>query len=109
MSEAVKLHVCLFDRNCEEVATEEVLTLTNPEKMSLWDIYYAFHQLAVSSSQLRLASEELGAYDFSAWQWDDVSVQVDTRESLIRIRDMGDTIGEPGNIGMMVNLRLVRD
>ena len=103
----VNLMVCLFDQNCEEVPTEVILTLDNPEEMSEFVIFEAFLKLTQSSHKLRRFAHELGAYDFSQWEWRDVSFQTDTRDNVIRLRDMDDIIGEPGNIAMMVNLRMV--
>ncbi|MDE1833837.1 MAG: hypothetical protein KGH64_00710, partial [Candidatus Micrarchaeota archaeon] len=38
-----------------------------------------------------------------------LAFQVDANENVIRIRDIGDVLGEPGNLKCMINLRPTKD
>lgn len=98
----IKLRICLFDEDCEEFPTETFLYL-NDDKLEDHEWLLRDLQRALQTD-LKAILEPQG---FRYRNMDKFSVQVDCREGIIRLRDKGDVIGEPGNIAMMINLRLV--
>src|SRR5271166_4697510 len=99
----ITLRICLFDQNCEEYPTDallyidDIFHLVNRERL-LNDLQQALD---------RDLKDVLEPQGFSYPTMDGFSMQVDTSENIIRLRDEGDVIGEPGNIAMMINLRLI--
>ena len=107
----MKFAIVLFDKNCEPYHTGAYLFFSDNDSVEV-----AFDDKVVAKLKKELTNNgELNniatglGYSWDAWDHRDFSIQHDTRNNTIHLRDQMDCVGEPGNILMMVDLVYVED